>query len=45
MANLKLKYFREGLFIKFTPHDEGINKGIAFGKAFAEQMLQNLASE
>ena len=45
MTNLKLNYFREGLYIKFTPHEEGITKGIAFGKAFAEQMLVNLNSE
>jgi NADH oxidase (H2O-forming) len=45
MSNLKLKYFEEGLYIKFTPHEEGIAKGIAFGKAFAEQMLLELSTE
>jgi len=45
LGNLKLKYFGEGLYIKFTPHEEGIQKGIAFGKAFAEQMLKDLATE
>jgi flavorubredoxin len=45
MANLKLKYFGEGLFVKFTPHEEGINNGIEFGKAFAKQMLADLSVE
>jgi flavorubredoxin len=45
MSNLKLKYFGEGLYIKFTPHEEGINKGIEYGRAFAEQMMQDLSAE
>jgi flavorubredoxin len=45
ITNLKLKYYGESLYIKFTPHEEGISKGIAFGKAFAEQMLKELATE
>ncbi len=45
MSNLKLKYYGDGLYIKFTPHEEGVKKGIAFGKAFAEQMLLELSAE
>ena len=44
LANLKLKYFEKGLFVKFTPHEDGINQGITFGKAFTEKMLQNIAA-
>ena len=42
LENLKLKYFGQGLFIKFTPHQDGIEQSIAYGKAFAEEMLRNL---
>jgi NADH oxidase (H2O-forming) len=43
LHNLKLSYFEKGLFVKFTPHEEGVNRGIEFGKAFAEKMLAGLA--
>lgn len=42
LLNLKLDFFGEGLYVKFTPHDDSIARGVAYGKAFAEQMLANL---
>ena len=32
-------------YIVIGAHEEGINKGITFGKAFAEEMLKNLQPE
>jgi NADH oxidase (H2O-forming) len=42
LINLKLKFFREGVFVKFTPHGEGSAQCINYGKTFAEQMLLDL---
>ncbi len=43
LQNLKLSYFEEGLYIKFTPHEEEKALGIAFGKAFAKKMIENIS--
>ena len=39
LTNLKLKFFGEGIFVKFTPHDEELQKCYEYGKAFAAQLL------
>ncbi len=39
LSNLKIKFFGEGVFIKFTPHSEELKKGYEYGKAFALQLL------
>jgi len=39
LVNLKLKYFREGIFVKFTPNSEEIEKCLEYGKAFGEAVL------
>lgn len=39
LVNLKLKYFREGIFVKFTPSGEEIEKCIGYGKAFGKALL------
>lgn len=39
LVNLKLKYFREGVFVKFTPDSQEIEKCIEYGKAFGEALL------
>lgn len=45
LTNLKLKFFREGVFVKFTPHGEGSQQCKEYGRAFAGQMLQDLGVE
>ncbi len=45
LTNLKLKYFEEGFFFKFTPHDEQKEKAFAFGKLFVENMIKNSVKE
>ena len=39
LSNLKLNYFGESLFIKFTPHNEQLTKSFDYGVAFGEKML------
>jgi len=39
LANLKLKFFGEGIFVKFTPDGEELEKCRAYGKAFGEALL------
>lgn len=39
LKNLKLKYFEEGVFVKFTPDSEEERKCVAYGKAFGEALL------
>jgi flavorubredoxin len=39
LANLKLKVFDEGMFVKFTPNNEESDAALAFGKAFGEELL------
>ena len=40
LQNLKLKIIDEGLMVKFTPHDEGLQRCIDYGRKFGERMLQ-----
>ncbi len=40
LTNLKLNYFGEGIFVKFTPSAEEIDNCIAYGKAFGEALLK-----
>ena len=42
LENLKLKVMGEGLFIKFSPHDEEIKKCHEFGRKFAEKIKENM---
>ena len=39
LSNLKLKLMDDGLQVKFTPHDEMLEKCIAYGKAFGTKLL------
>lgn len=39
LSNLKFKFFGQGVFVKFTPHSEELQKGYEYGKAFAAQLL------
>jgi NADH oxidase (H2O-forming) len=39
LVNLKLNYFRDGVFVKFTPNPEEIEKCIRYGRAFGETLL------
>ncbi|MBN1338444.1 MAG: FprA family A-type flavoprotein [Bacteroidales bacterium] len=39
LANLKLDYFGEGVFVKFTPTQDEEEQSIAYGKAFGEALL------
>jgi NADH oxidase (H2O-forming) len=45
LENLKLKYFGEGIFVKFTPDEEEQQQAIAYGKAFGEALLTETAEE
>lgn len=40
LANLKLKFFGEGIFVKFTPDGEELKKCREYGKAFGEALLK-----
>ena len=39
LANLKLKLIDEGLQVKFTPHNETLEKCVAYGRAFGTKLL------
>lgn len=39
LTNLKLKFFGEGIFVKFTPDGDELEKCRAYGKAFGEELL------
>ena len=39
LDNLKLKYFGEGVFVKFTPDEEEQKMAIEYGRAFGEALL------
>jgi flavorubredoxin len=39
LENLKLKYFEEGVFVKFTPDAEEQQQATDYGKAFGETLL------
>jgi len=45
LDNLKLKYFGEGVFVKFTPDLEEQQQAVAYGKAFGEALLAEPAEE
>ena len=40
LSNLKLNFFGESLFVKFTPHNEQFNKCLEYGKTFGQKMLE-----
>jgi len=39
LSNLKLKYFGDGIFVKFTPNDEEIALAVEYGKKFGRELL------
>ncbi|MCD4736383.1 MAG: FprA family A-type flavoprotein [Bacteroidales bacterium] len=39
LSNLKLDFFGEGIFVKFTPDESEIEKCIEYGKAFGKALL------
>jgi flavorubredoxin len=39
LSNLKLGYFGEGVFVKFTPDEEEIAMAVQYGKEFGEKLL------
>jgi NADH oxidase (H2O-forming) len=45
LDNLKLKYFGEGIFVKFTPDPEEELQAVAYGKAFGEALLADSSGE
>ncbi len=45
LTNLKFKYFGEGLFIKFTPHNDALQQAKEYGRRFAIQVYDNFKAE
>jgi len=45
LENLKLKYYGEGVFVKFTPDIEDQQQAIAYGKAIGEALLNEPAAK
>ncbi len=41
LENLKLAFFDEGVFVKFTASDEESEQAIAYGKAFGAKLLES----
>ena len=41
LENLKLNFFDEGIFVKFTPATNDAEQAFAYGKAFGERLLEN----
>lgn len=41
LRNLKLNFFQEGIFVKFTPDSEEEKKCIDYGRSFAEALEKN----
>jgi len=39
LENLKLDYFEDGLFVKFTPTEEELKKAEDYGMAFGKKLL------
>jgi len=39
LSNLKLNYFGEGVFVKFTPSGDEIEKCLEYGEAFGKELL------
>jgi len=40
LENLKLDYFKDGVFVKFTPDEEEQKIAFEYGKAFGEELLR-----
>jgi len=40
LTNLKLKYFEEGVYVKFSPNDDQIEEAINYGIAFGKELLK-----
>jgi NADH oxidase (H2O-forming) len=40
LTNLKFKLFDEGLMVKFTPHNDTLEKCVEYGKAFGLKLLE-----
>lgn len=45
LRNLKLRYFDEGIFIKFTPNEEDLKRAEDFGTSFASALKDNNHAE
>lgn len=41
LTSLKMKYFEDGVFVKFTPDGQELQKSYDYGKAFAKELLAN----
>jgi flavorubredoxin len=41
LKNLKLQYFEEGVFVKFSPDEEDLKFAEAYGEAFARALMEN----
>ena len=41
LKNLKLQYFEEGVFVKFSPGEEDLKRAEDYGESFAKTMKQN----
>ena len=40
LRNLKLKYFKEGVYVKFSPGEEDLKLAEDYGEAFAREYMQ-----
>jgi len=40
LTNLKLNYFEEGVFVKFSPTDDQIEEAVNYGIAFGKELLK-----
>lgn len=43
LLNLKLNYIGDGVFVKFTPHDEQLGECFQYGRKFALKMTEEIA--
>jgi NADH oxidase (H2O-forming) len=43
LENLKLNFFGEGIYVKFTPNPEELEQALEYGKAFGEALLDSQA--
>ncbi|MFW6222711.1 MAG: flavodoxin domain-containing protein, partial [Bacteroidota bacterium] len=41
LTSLKMKYFEDGVFVKFTPDKEELEKGFNYGKAFGKKLIED----
>ena len=39
LTNLKLKFFGEGVFLKFTPDEQQLEECVQYGKDFGKELL------